>query len=494
MAGAGAGEGGTVLVGVRGYDSGHREKEGGSTATSRTSNGRPIEMTFWNEAPPALSHFSAHGSDLPPAAHGDLLLAPKVIAAADGLLLLRVPVNPVPGGKSLFRQDDYFVYHHHQPARLDLLPRPCQQYCLRDDDFAIVSICGDKPQYVVAALEMINLPSQFALHRYKSSSSGGGGDGDEIAGNWTCEEVFVEEAVRDRVCPIPDSAERPLYHITTKTIALGGAKGTVGWVDLWRGILLCDLLDEMSPPKLRDMPLPWPAKGNWTRYLSDSESFYRDITVSQHKDFIKYVEMEITMPRVVTKTIISSGDRTMPADDPPDSFLEWVRRSREPQPQPTTRQRSSVRRPGQWRLTTWTMPIPVTSWEDWRPDCTANLHEFHVVDNTAHHGLLNKLMLSTSDDEEAKGSSLSLGCLAMSYPALSIDDDDVVYLLCNSANRDCDMGGVMIALDVRKKEIQGAAKLDGKKNTLFSMRCYLATAISKHPTPTADTRVGQPKE
>jgi hypothetical protein len=316
------------------------------------------------------------------------------------LLLLRVPVNPVPGGKSLFRQDDYFVYHHHQPARLDLLPRPCQQYCLRDDDFAIVSICGDKQQYVVAALEMINLPSQFALHRYKSSS--GGGDGDEIAGNWTCEEVFVEEAVRDRVCPIPDSDERPVYHITTKTIALGGAKGTVGWVDLWRGILLCDLLDEMSPPKLRDMPLPWPAKGNWTRYLSDSESFYRDITVSQHKDFIKYVEMEITMPRVVTKTIISSGDRTMPADDPPDSFLEWVRRSREPQPQPTTRQRSSVRRPGQW-LTTWTMPIPVTSWEDWRPDCTANLHDFHVVDNTAHHGLLDKLIVETNFRQYEKG-------------------------------------------------------------------------------------------
>uniref|UniRef100_A0A0E0LFS4 DUF1618 domain-containing protein n=1 Tax=Oryza punctata TaxID=4537 RepID=A0A0E0LFS4_ORYPU len=471
-AAAGSGEGDTVLVGVRGYDSGHREKKGGSTATSRTSNGRPIEMTFWNEAPPALSHFSVHGSDLPPA-HGA-----KVIAAADGFLLLRVPVSPLPGGKRLFRHDDYFVYNHHQPATLYLLPSPCPQYCIRDDDFVIVS-CGDKQQYVVAALEMISLPSRFALHLYKSSSSSGGGD--EIAGSWTCEEVFVEAAVRDKVCPIPDSAERPVYHITTKTITLGGPKGTVGWVDLWRGILLCDLLDET--PKLRDMPLPLPAKGNWTSYLCDSESF-RDITVSQHKDSIKYVEMEITLPRVVTKTIsVSSGDRTMP-----DSCLEWVRRSREPKPQPTTRQRSSVRWPGHWRLTTWTMPIPVTSWEDWRPDCTANSHDFHV-NNPADHELLNKLMLSTSDndnEEEAKGSSLSLGCLRMCYPALSIDGDDVVYLLCNSANKDCNRGGVMIAIDVRKKEIQGAAKLDRKKNTLFCIRCYLATAISKHPTSTAE--------
>ncbi|KAF0902146.1 hypothetical protein E2562_014399 [Oryza meyeriana var. granulata] len=256
-----------------------------------------------------------------------------------------------------------------------------------------------------------------------------------------------------------------MYHFTTKTITLGGAKGTVGWVDLWRGILLCDLLDDdETPKKLREMPLPLPAKGNWRRYLHGNET--------------------------VTTTIPSAT----PADDP-DSYLEWVHRSRDPQP--ATRRLSSVH-PGRWRISTWSMPIPVTSWDDWRPDCTADLHEFHLDNNPRQHcELLHKLMPGGGggkDKEEAKAatSSLSLGCLRMCYPAISIDDD-VVYLLCNAASSGARMG-VMIGVDVKNKELQGVAKPDSKKNTLSSIRCYLATGISKHLNTTTDTRVGQVEE
>jgi hypothetical protein len=51
-----------------------------------------------------------------------------------------------------------------------------------------------------------------------------------------------------------------MYHLTTKVIVIGGATGTIGWVDMWCGILLCDVLEEN--PKIRDMPLPLPAKGS----------------------------------------------------------------------------------------------------------------------------------------------------------------------------------------------------------------------------------------
>jgi len=153
---------------------------------------------------------------------------------------------------------------------------------------------------------------------------------------------FAEEPLRDSVCPIPNTAERVIYHLTTKVIMLGGAKGTVGWVDLWRGILLCDVLE--TSPKLCDVPLPVPAKGNGRSYLSDCERFRRDITVSQHKDSIKYVEMEIITPRMVTSISSSTPD--------PDSYLEWVRRKDSP-PQTTC---SLV--PGKWKVTTWSMPIP----------------------------------------------------------------------------------------------------------------------------------------
>uniref|UniRef100_A0A0D9WJI3 DUF1618 domain-containing protein n=1 Tax=Leersia perrieri TaxID=77586 RepID=A0A0D9WJI3_9ORYZ len=67
--------------------------------------------------------------------------------------------------------------------------------------------------------------------------------------------------------------------MTTKVITIGGAKGTVGWVDLWRGILLFDVLDEL--PELRNVPLPLPSKGTWpllstrAETLSDSCCFVR---------------------------------------------------------------------------------------------------------------------------------------------------------------------------------------------------------------------------
>jgi hypothetical protein len=91
-----------------------------------------------------------------------------------------------------------------------------------------------------------------------------------------------------------------MYHLTTKVIVIGGAKGTIGWVDMWHGILLCDVLEEN--PKIRDMSLPLPAKGSWRLFLNGCPYFDRDITISQHKDSIKYVEMEIVQPRKVTKT------------------------------------------------------------------------------------------------------------------------------------------------------------------------------------------------
>ena len=52
----------------------------------------------------------------------------------------------------------------------------------------------------------------------------------------------------------------------------------------------------------------------------------------------------------------------------------------------------------------------------------------------------------------------------------------------------------MVAVDVRNKELRGVAKLDPEKNTLYSMRCYLATGISKRLNTTTDTRVGRPEE
>uniref|UniRef100_A0A0D9WU82 DUF1618 domain-containing protein n=1 Tax=Leersia perrieri TaxID=77586 RepID=A0A0D9WU82_9ORYZ len=228
-----------VLLGSRGYRSAVKNA---TTATCRTRDGHPIEVTVWIEDPPAFTvHCPAH--DLQKPARDSFLAPPIAIAATDGL---RVPVKHI-GGRSTLKDNDYFVYRPDPlPPKLDLLP------------------------------------------------------------------LVV---LRDRLCPIPDSADRQFYHRTSKTIVLGGAKGTVVWVDLWRGILVCHVLDEISPKTLRDMPLPWPAEGNWRRYLNNDETYYRDVTISQNKDC-----MEIVAPYIETETIPSA---TVVATKP-DSYLQCI--------------------------------------------------------------------------------------------------------------------------------------------------------------------------
>ncbi|CAL4958631.1 unnamed protein product [Urochloa decumbens] len=225
-----------------------------TTATSTTSSGVPISVTFCAAArPPAVSHLSLDFSGLE-LDRADLSLAPMVLGTDADLALLHVPI-------SRCATYDYFVYRvHSQVPRLDRLPSPNLEslHGLGDNSIAILS-CGDG-KYAVAALEPLGaVEPAFRLYLYRSGSDG-------RAGSWTTSQrVVVENPLRDVVCHLPDSAWRVLFHLTSKVIVLGGAKGTVGWVDLWRGILLCDVLDES--PKLRDMPLPLPSFTNWGKYV-----------------------------------------------------------------------------------------------------------------------------------------------------------------------------------------------------------------------------------
>ncbi|CAL4972507.1 unnamed protein product [Urochloa decumbens] len=434
-----------VLLDTRSYIAG---RANASTATSKTSNDLPIQVTFCAVPPPDLSYLFVHcpGLEVEPT---DLILAPRVISTDADLILLRVHRDPM--ARMFPSRSDYFVYkiNPHQ-SRLDLLPNPYPDR-FNDNELAILS-CGDR--YVVATLQIMPLRS-FMLHLYRSGRDG-------KPGSWISQQVFVEEPQRDRVCPIPKSAQSLMYHQTTKVITLGGGKGTVGWVDLWRGILLCDVLDDS--PKLHDIPLPLPAKGNWDKFLNECPYYCRDITVSQSKDTIKYVEMEITQPTKVT-----SADST---SDVVDSYYEWLSRQERP---------CSYWVPGRWKATTWSMAIPITSWVpgSWHRQCTICSEDIDLpAVNTKHYELLSKLMSSSDNKGKVTEATLSLGCLHMAYPTLSVaDDDDVVYFLSKGTSiRSVQMG---VAVDMRTGTLQGVAKLDTKRHFGF-LRCCLASGISQH--------------
>ncbi|XP_044411997.1 uncharacterized protein [Triticum aestivum] len=417
-----------------------------TTAWGTTSRGSPIQVTFCAARPPLLSHFCVRCPDL------DFLRSKPIVVATDAdLVLLRVPIDlkaPLDA-----RSWDYFVYKP-QAHQLDLLPNPhpmsfhdsATALLSREDGawYAVAAISSWCPVYESNGDSIIRW--DFRLHLYRSSDSKG----------WTTTPVSVEELVRDKLVPLPCDVEAEMmYHKTAKTLPIGGERGTVAWVDLWRGILLCDVLGER--PVFQDIPLPVPARGNWGRLLEQCEPNYvRDVAITRHKDTIKYIEMETWPPRKLMKT--------------PDSYSEWVR------------SKSSITQviPGGWKATTWSMPIPVGSFTDWQLDCRVEANDVSMDTSNPHQcNLLSRLSGSNTVPILPK--------LLMAYPTISIDDD-IVYFIYTTKPRHMGKLELVIAVDVRNKALRGVAELDAQKK-FISVPAFCTCKICKYPRKNTGTAV-----
>ncbi|CAN6307437.1 unnamed protein product [Urochloa humidicola] len=393
-----------------------------TTAEGVTSSGLSIKVTFRPARPPLLSHFCVHcpGLDF-------RRVAPTVVATDADLVLLCVPIDPdrIVSG----RYWDYFVYRP-RTQLLDRLPNPHPR---RLDDSATALLSReDGDWYAVAALgvrppvydgdELIRW--EFDLHLYRSSSNAEG---------WITKRLSVHEFERDKRIPLPDAVAGNLYHETGKTITVGGEHGTIAWVDLWRGIFLCDVLKDS--PVLQDVPLPVPARSNWDCLLEQCDPrYFRDVNVSQNKDSIKYVEMEFWSP----------------SDTTPDSYTEWVC---------STSRKSIVTRDG-WKSTTWSMAIPmIGSYEDWHRDCEVDIKDITLDDasSSCHSNLLSMLGCSKTTQ--------TLKELPMAYPTISMDGN-VVYLLSRISFEHGKLE-MAFAIDMRKGRLQGLAELDAQKDFIF---------------------------
>uniref|UniRef100_A0A0E0JUL2 DUF1618 domain-containing protein n=1 Tax=Oryza punctata TaxID=4537 RepID=A0A0E0JUL2_ORYPU len=407
-----------------------------TTAVSTTSTGVRINVSFCLTRPPRLSYLYVH---CPRPGAGEayrFTVDPQVINTHTDVALLRVP-HPNDELNHGIKSFDYFVYTARPrpgTSSLRLLSNP-RVSRFRNEEVAIVR-CSGGTRYIIAGLmPTIGRPMEFKVQRFDSD-----------VGRWKSTAVSISEpAERDRVLPIPDTASEVFFHCTSKVITLGS---TIGWVDLWRGILLCDdVLNEH--PVLRDLPLPKPAKRNRKSFCRGPPHYYRDITVVMQDSApsgIKYVEMV-----------------TCPGDPPP--------RQRRPV-QHTDDSDSSDEEEEEvvacyWKAKVWSMPIPVGSWEDWHMECTVDVTDIAVDDNVRYSELLPKI---GNDPKE------TLKRLVTGFPTLGMDGDVISFL---SKIKRMDDKGWVISVDLRNKTLQGVAELDERKNFLFK-RYYNTSEISKY--------------
>jgi hypothetical protein len=212
------------------------------------------------------------------------------ILAAEGNLVL---IGLKHATKVVNEPTDYKFFVYHAPTRghesesqsptLQLLPQPIPglfprtKYChLTQGDVGILRYRANKEEY--DAYKIATLYARFReseLIRYDLFIY----DGSTKA--WTCEPTFFPQ-------------QPPLKFRSEKVITIDG---TMVWVDLSRGMILCDLHvppEEEStgggPRQLRYIRLPTPLLPRASPIRVSCSSFYRDIAVVD--DLIKFVDLE----------------------------------------------------------------------------------------------------------------------------------------------------------------------------------------------------------
>ncbi|CAL4977355.1 unnamed protein product [Urochloa decumbens] len=221
------------------------DRRNATTATSDSNRfGAEIQVTFCSARPPRVSYLCVFCTRRPADAKEAEVIAmePKVLFTDANLVLLRIYLSP---GRDQIFESDLYVY---RPAgdggpSLTLLERPPGDRIFQISQVGVLNSNRSEDSYMVAALcrdRWIELEGGQFLYLYDSKPK-----------SWTVHTVSVEDQQYQE-----HQSQGYFLHNTSKVIAIGGKDGTMGFVDLWRGILLCDLLLVKDVPTLRYIKVP----------------------------------------------------------------------------------------------------------------------------------------------------------------------------------------------------------------------------------------------
>ena len=190
----------------------------------------------------------------------------------------------------------------------------------------------------------------------------------------------------------------------------------MGWVDLWGGMLICDVLGKN--PVLQYVPLPTPVIHNVSGL--GSPKTVRDIV--SVKGTVRYFVMNI---KVMLDTKATKG----------------------------------------WLATTWSSRAEGT-WK-WQREFTVDISDV-VIDSNDHIKLLPSLK-----HKEVMEPTLSLQAAS---PALSLEDDNLVYLMAKVHRMD-DKAWIL-AIDMKDQSLKAMAEFDAER-TLGLDFSHLQSRIPK---------------
>ncbi|KAL6897311.1 hypothetical protein ACP4OV_007007 [Aristida adscensionis] len=364
-----------------------------TTAIGEGRDNSRIEVSLWPSPPPLSSnvYLFCPGIEFPE--------HPAILYTAEDLLLLRIPVAMDEFEEQVMipKDCDYIIYRPGKSRSLQLIPNPEPRLFL-DEDVCILPRGGGGELYTIAALVDTSQPNQYELYRFDSE-----------VGSWTSKVLSMEAPRKPYPVKIPNNTGRLHLHITSTVIPLGGEAGTMGWVDLWSGILLYDLLREEDPdrpPTVRHMPLPLPMCA---------------IT------FNHGLGLELGEPRPVRgiAACFKSGKATC-------LKLAELQRNWECLPSTDIETGLPVFIAHGWSVTIWSNNNMAadSSFEDWHQDFKLHASEIKISDAMRSELLSAGLLHRKPSQHGDNATELALHNLFVSEPAPSMNgEEDVVFLM-----------------------------------------------------------------
>uniref|UniRef100_A0A453AJB1 DUF1618 domain-containing protein n=2 Tax=Aegilops tauschii TaxID=37682 RepID=A0A453AJB1_AEGTS len=416
------------------------DRDNATTVNGTTSTGHEFKVTFCLADPPAVSYFCVHFAGV--SIQGCCTTEPRVVSSTYDLALLCFPIRT--GSPSTDKDShhlEYFVYKAASGGKSIIQRVPPSPPAYKHQWLsAVVPREGDN--FLVADLSPGGDLGHYILRVFSLETK-----------EWSTKHLQLQ--VPSDVLP------RDLLSQTDKVISLGVS--TVGWVDLWRGIVVCDVLQK--DPLLRFVPLP---KAN---VHSESQSSTRDVTGFPN-GFINFIEIESCF-RWGKFIQLRSFKTTAYLD-----FLDTILDTELLQHHEMDSLYNEIKTvPDGWKIRTCFRSI---YWDHWRKG-----HTVHVDDISAdpHHAM----MLPHLWDSRTHKCRLNRLKTTPGYPTFSIYGIDFVYLMSEvGVNKKPWMLGVDIekkSLDVIKPYCASRAPCSDQtfKNTFIS--CAFSAYLNAAPSP-----------